>query len=176
MSLHSARAMLENVPVEIFDIWLDDFILRLGWPFMSVTDPVTGTGWEEVFGGSLSLETFANLSWNRLQIPFSEIALDQASELTLDLMLASLVGDGKTLGAGFFPRSRERFIFQLNHMKKTGSLLAPIVLTASHTGRKCCDGYHRLCALAVLENENFPVDCWIGSPNKQLQPTSGESG
>lgn len=164
--------MLENVPAEIFDIWLDDFILRLGWPFMSVTDPVAGTGWAEVFGGSLSLADFASCSWSKLQIPFGEIALDQASERTIDLMLASFVGTGNTLRAGFFPDSRERFIFQLNHMKKTGSLIAPIVLTSSHAGRKCCDGYHRLCALAVLENKTFPVDCWVGSPNNPLQRTS----
>lgn len=163
MSIAVAKSMFPNMPAEVFDVWLSPLIKKIGWPFTSVSDSVDGTGWERALGRGLPFLKIAPLRWSKVELLYSSIHLTESSRDTLDHMLACLTKAGGTGGRGAFSDSAIRTGFKLKFMQETGRVFAPLIFESSSRGLRCMDGHHRLCALSALQDDDFPVECWVGS-------------
>ncbi|MCF8083175.1 MAG: hypothetical protein K9M96_08775 [Deltaproteobacteria bacterium] len=160
MSIEKAKKMLPNIPDEVFDIWLSELIKRDGWPFESTTDSLVGTPWIKHLGG-LPLEILANFIWNRKLFTFNTLPLKQFNRLVIKRMFSESIDKFGALTNGPFINSKERLLFHIDKITRTGRFWAPIILATAGGDLDILDGFHRIVALLILKKEDIEIDAWV---------------
>jgi hypothetical protein len=161
--ISKAKSMLPRMPEEVFRLWLESPIKSNGWPFSSIDAPISEK-WKLIIGDNLSLRMLSSMTWSLTKAPFSKFLLNSSTKATLNIMLSSFIDDNGTLAEGLFPDSRNRFMYHVNSIKKTGTVCAPVVATTplkGNRGYNVVDGYHRLCAISLFNDDDFVVDLWL---------------
>jgi len=162
MSVEVARQLLANMPDEVFNLYIAPLIPSYGWPFQKLESPAEGH-WLLAFDHR-SLKELSQLSWERLDMPFSLTVFDPSSQ---DRITA--IGDqhirGMSTPFAHIENARERFFRARDYIARTGRMPVPVVLMWDWDGLRILDGNHRLAAMASFSNASAcTVDCWIGRP------------
>ncbi|MFT7300673.1 MAG: hypothetical protein ACI89Z_001135 [Porticoccus sp.] len=160
MPLTIAKAMLPNMTDEIFNMWLAPEITNNDWPFEYFSTPVEGTDWEKSIGANLSIQKLAAMKWSLSRTHIGKLKLYSSSDTAIDVMLKNFTGPNGTLAKGLLRKSRDRLLFQINHIKRTGKISAPIVAISNGEGFKVLDRYHRLCASFIVDIPEMPAGIW----------------
>lgn len=157
----NARKMFPEMPDEVFRLWLEPAIESYGWPFNTLDDSISETGWHLVMGNRLSLRSLAAMKWRRDREPFSKVTKNPSTKSTITIMLGSFIGDDGGIKDGVYHDSLDRLMFHIDTIKNTGAICAPVVAVVNKDGFDVLDGYHRLCAISVFNNDDFEVDIWV---------------
>src|SRR5260221_5332007 len=75
---------------DVFAIWLAPIIAEYSWPFTSLSDPITPTGWEPVLTWQ-PLEKIAKLRWHLIEVTFSLSLFTPQAESTIYALFESHV-------------------------------------------------------------------------------------
>jgi len=161
MSIENAKAMLPNIPDEIFDIWLSALIEEISWPFKQLTDPTIGTSWE-LHLGELTPGDFAKLVWNKDVLTMDTCVLEQFSKMALQTFISKSSKKDGTIGNGYLKNSESRIRSHISCIERTERLFAPIILIKTLAGFCMLDGYHRMTAVHLSQKPDIKIDAWIG--------------
>jgi len=156
-----ARAILTNMPNEVFDIYIQPLILSNGWPFRSLNSP-TLPPWLLYFDHH-SIQTIGKLRWERHTMYFLLGLFHSSSQQRIVGIIDTHIRGLSTPFANI-TNGRQRFFRPRAYIARTGRMPVPVILMQDFGGLRILDGNHRLAALASLRNANsIVVDCWIGS-------------
>lgn len=155
-----ARAMLRNMPDEVFRIYLEPLIRSNGWPFRGVDSPTFGV-WRNYFDGH-TLKKISQLTWKREKISFRFARFHPSSKDRIRWIIGAHIYGLNTPCANVV-NGRARFIRCQRYIASTARMPVPVILMRSYAGLRILDGNHRLAAMASLPNSSIGViDCWIG--------------
>lgn len=157
--------MLPNIPNEVFETWLEPLIKEHGWNFNSIEDSTIDTFWYHNLGHDMTLKKLSDAVWQKGQIPINlftpkEICTETLQNMIWDFQNSSTATSPRTT---ITSRLFERVCFQASAIETTGRLYSPIVLTNTPLGFQILDGYHRLCAIFILQKKDLIIDYWEAS-------------
>ncbi len=161
-SVQRAKAMLPDMPGEVFAIWIEPLVIADGWPFFSSALPAFSGAWSQYFVGE-PVQTFNDLLWERKQIPLSFASFEPHSRSIIKWVIETHVHGRLTpvakvkkgQGGKSFLRSRQ-------FIQRTGRVHTPVVLWKQFGGYKIMDGNHRVAACFSLSpGPRFVLDAWV---------------
>ena len=163
--LQKAKAMLPNMPDEVFDTWLLPIIRgHNSWPYSNILSPHPSQRWHQYFG-LLTLCDISNLLWDRISLTFDMGCLDQLSNATINTLIEKHIYNFDTTGGFNVRDSKKRFFGFVEFIKRTGNIPAPIIGINTDNGLRILDGNHRLSALTYLGlRGRINCDTWVGHP------------
>lgn len=161
--IEQAKAMLPNVPREVFDTYLGEMIIDLGWSSDIASNlKIFTQGFFKL--GALSLYEIGQLRWHVSSLFLNKDILCPYSYSDIQLLIRDHVNGNETFMRWSIAESKPRFLWHMAYIKGTGHLFAPVVLVRTQSGLRILDGNHRIAALFSLEQQDkIPVDAWIGS-------------
>lgn len=162
MPIKQAKAMLPNMPDEVFDGFLSPLIDSFGWPFRSVYQILDGTEWYRILS-PLTLPELSVLKWNRKLFTLESHTLYEGSIADLELIIRNKEEDVWAAISRDSSPCRVSLLWHEADIQKTGKFCAPITMAQTPFGWKILDGNHRIAALFTLGLvETVKVDAWIG--------------
>ena len=165
--LSAARAIMVNMPEEVFNIWLGRLIGRDGskdaWPFVRATQSTHGTRWHQYLDGH-SIQAISNLRWRKQQIPASPSLFVPNSRTRLQSIIDAHVHGLRTpcpnLQEG---QNGESFLRSRDFVLRTSRLPRPAILIRHARDYQIMDGNDRLAAfLSVPHLAGTLFECWVG--------------
>ena len=167
MNILTARAMLANMPDEVFDIYIAPLIESHGWPFESLdrppSNPIEGRRWFQMFDLQ-SVQTISQLSWKRLEIPFAHAGFHPRAHQVVTALINLHVFGVNTFVTPI-ANTREKFFSARAYIQETGTMPVPVILQYDSEGFRILDGNHRLAAMTSFSNNDAGIiDCWVGIP------------
>ena len=164
MPIKQAKAMLPNIPDEVFDGFLSPLIDSFGWPFSSVSQILDGTEWCRILY-PLTLPELSALKWNRKLFTLESHSLYKGSVADLEHIIRNKVENiWAPIGRDSTP-CRMSLLWHEADIMETGKFCSPITIAKTPTGWKILDGNHRVAALFTLDLvEKVQIDAWVGSP------------
>jgi hypothetical protein len=160
-----AKAMLPDMPDEVFDLWIRHCVSKSGWPYDSIHD--TGDEyWKGYFLGR-PLAVIRNLEWEKTSIQFRLSMLERPTQEMLHKM--KLLDHDKLppacVGAMVPADSILRYESAKAFIKEEQKIPGFLVLLRTSHGFQIFDGWHRLTAIYALQESLPPLElpCWIAS-------------
>jgi hypothetical protein len=158
-----ARQMLDQMPDQVFELWLEPIIRLNGWPFANLNAPCVGN-FREYFG-AIPLNEVAKLHWHRSPLAIADCVFNPNSKKRIQQMMDFHIF-GRKDGLECAVDGEARFMRLKEVIAKICAYPAPIVLLRDGEYFQILDGYHRITALFALvfegKVEKFEMDCWIG--------------
>ncbi len=156
-----ARSVFENMPDEVFELYIGPLIKDLGWSYSSKSDPIS-RGWQQAFDNN-QLATIVELEWKQGNTNYRSLSFHNNSVDNLNWIVQAHV-DGIRTPCSDVRNGKQRFESCLTYIKQMGRLPKPVVFMNSIGGFRILDGNHRLAAaLAVSRTIDAEVPYWIGS-------------
>jgi len=155
-----AKAMLPYVPDEVFNMFLAPLIETDGWP--SDTSMPLEQPWS-LWLGTHFLNEFINLRWKRDTLLINENVLHPNSQGDINALISAVFYNSWTPAGYDLAKAKMRVHSQIEIIRRTGHLCAPIVITHTPAGFRVLDGHHRMAAHYTLRlHTTIPVPAWIG--------------
>lgn len=155
-----ARSTLKNMPPELFDVWLDERIEKLGWP-------PCGTRWDGLLRNR-PLSYWQGLHWTKELIPLSIDIFDSESQYFISMLIDGAV-DNSNYVTQLTGNSGPRIKSIYKYIEKTGTLPNSIIIVQNQTSYTLVDGCHRMAILSTLQahpDQSPPLQAshsvWIG--------------
>ena len=157
-----AKAMLPDMPEEVFDLWIRHCVDKSGWPYDSIHDE--GDQYWQGYFLDHSLATISNLRWQHERLPFSQTFVPEETRVLIGKMIF-FHSYGINPGIHIPHDSKGRFDSAISYIKEHAEIPSSIVLLSSPNGFKIFDGWHRLAAIYALQESLPPLElsCWIAS-------------
>lgn len=166
MNVTVAKALLANMPDDVFKIYIAPLIESHGWPFDSSGLPlniVEARRWHQMFDLQ-SVQTIRQLSWERRKIPFVLARFHPRSHQVVTMIVEHHTGVSFHAGIANVADTRNKLVRARNYIARTGQMPVPVILQRDQRGLRILDGNHRLAAMATVGNANGRIiDCWLGS-------------
>lgn len=160
MNVETVRALLPNMPDELFSLYMEPLIQEHGWPSCSPDSP-EDMPWWQLFDCH-PFKTICQLSWVRIEIPFSLEIFHPFSQQQIKGLLQVHLFGARTIYADI-PNTESRFRRARNYIAGKSRVPVPVVLMRDPKGLRILDGNHRLAAMASFANATSGiVDCWVG--------------
>ncbi len=161
MNRENARSVFENMPVEVFELYIEPLIKDLGWTYTS-KNAIVSNGWQLAFDNN-QLATIVELQWERRNTNFRSLTFHPNSANNLKWIMQAHL-DGIETPCSNVKNGKQRFESCLSFIKRAGRLPKPVVFMKSLPGYRILDGNHRLAAaLAVSRTIDTQIPYWIGS-------------
>jgi hypothetical protein len=160
--IERAKAMLPNMPDEVFKLFIAEMFIDTPWPFSNIDQSLIGTKWYYYFGG-LSLRQFSNLRWKIYNFMLDKNILHPDSYGDAARLIKEHVLGIETPIRNV-RKTKERFFGLVKYIERTKKFPAPIItIRTEFNNLRVLDGSHRLAALYALElDDKIPIDAWIG--------------
>ncbi len=162
--IEKARAMLPEMPEEVFTMWIAEVVARNGWPFECLSDSAREP-WRSYFCG-LSLRNISELVWEKsaATIGIGTLHPDAQKSIHSMMMVQSI---GMTEGFEVPDDSRDRWMRILSFVQETRELPCPVVLLGQSDHFRIFDGHHRLAVGVHVLGLGFTTQAWIANQNTE---------
>ncbi len=159
-----AKAMLPNIPLELFDAFMVPFIDDCGLPFINNFDLTHNTPWYQLLH-RYDLYKFSRLQWNVSPLILNEKVLNPESYTDIKLLIMDHVMNVETPVRWNVTDSKKRFLWHMDYIKRTGTFCTPIVIVRTEFNNFIIlDGVHRMSALYALRlHHSVAIPAWIGT-------------
>lgn len=142
-----AKAMLPNMPTEVFDIWIAPLVASAGWPFYTPNDLNIAGSWSQYLRRK-TVEQINNLVWRRRQVPCDLRAFQPDTREIIKLVILAYAHGNKAalakVGRVKNGRGGESFLRSYRFIERTGRLYTDVVLLEYPNGFQIADGAHRI--------------------------------
>lgn len=157
-TLDEAKEVFSFLPSAVFDI----FIKPLVNIERSIFDELPQGRWAAHLG-YMPFDQFAALSWKYEELTIKADILNKPSRIVIEGLIRNHIFNERTEIEIYVANSRERFLWHLSEIKRTGTICAPIVAVPTTQGFHILDGSHRLAAFfCVYANDVPPIPGWFG--------------
>jgi len=141
-----ARASLQNIPEEIFQLWLDDRIKSRGWPPL-------GINWHGYLLGH-PLSFWQETKWSKEFIKINYDSIADISKNILDDLMDSFNTGRVTLTTMFVGDSIPRMNNINKYISETNKLPGgPIIVILNNGLLEIVEGNHRVAVLLALQDK-----------------------
>jgi len=157
-----AKAMLQDMPDEAFDLWIRQCVAKSGWPYHQVAD--LGDQYWQGYFLDIPLVTIRSLQWDRRIISFDPSLFENVTSVMIQKMVL-LHAHNFNPGVMVPADSKGRFDSAVSYIDEHGKIPGAIVLLSTPYGFKIFDGWHRLAAIHSLQESVDPIElpCWIAT-------------
>lgn len=139
------RNCFPNFPEELFSLWLDKFVKRLGWP----PNKETIKEWTNILNQK-RIADWNNLNWRSECIPLCIHDMTSTSQLVLSELVK--IGSGENGEyEKYFGENRDRLKHIYSYIVETGDLPNSVILVQEGAQFSIADGHHRLSILFALQ-------------------------
>lgn len=155
-----ARAMLPNMPVEVFDIWIAPLVKTGGWPFLNNRSPASGQ-WVNNFSGH-SLHLISQLRWELHNLPGSLTSFNPILKKRLALLAKQYITGIRQFNCAI-TNGPARFRRALAYVRVHKCVPKPVIAIQGTFHLELLDGNHRLAAMltaGLLPRRSIQV--WVG--------------
>jgi tellurite resistance-related uncharacterized protein len=162
--IQKAKAMLPNMPDEVFNTWLLPIIRHHNsWPYDNILSPHPTDQWRRYFG-LFTLHDFSECVWYRMRLTFDMGCLDPISDSVIQTLIEKHIKNRNTPGRLNVLNSKSRFLGFVEFIQRTRTIPAPIIGINTGNGLRILDGNHRIAALTHLKlRGTILCDTWIAS-------------
>ena len=159
-----AKSFFNNVPQEVFDIWLAEFIEARGWP------PV-GESWSKLLGGYAPSE-WQNFKWEKKLVDLSQVNWNQKT-IRIIKGLADARANKVDNSYLNIENSDIRMKRIYDYVKQTRKLPSALILIRDNAW-ELIDGHHRMVTYAGwIQNEELKNKiersqwAWVATPSAE---------
>ena len=154
-ALAQARRDLANFPTEIFADWLDEYVLRSGWPPKAPHETVPTDSWANLLVHK-PVAYWQQVRWERQMITYDSYMFTESSRnIVSDLITLHVFGISNQMT--HVSGGRETFDFHTRLMRTEKRFVSPPMLLKQGQRYELMDGCHRVSALLGILIRN-PTD------------------
>ena len=159
-----AKSLFPDMPTDVFEKAIGQFIPNIGWPFLSLYELTEHTNWYRLLY-PFNLCSFSSLSWTFDNIVIDERLFSPNTKEDINIIIANQTQDILAETGRDCEACRQSLIFHKEYISSNGKIYEPIIVAVTaDLFIKIVDGNHRIAALkelSMLGKYNIPV--WLGN-------------